>query len=171
MIKVLYILVRGNSIFSFPFLKKLRNLIYQKKFNASGLVVSENVMIKPAHYSIHSKIEFGKENQIDRDVLIDYTAPITIGEYVTFSSGVKVFTHNHSVDDKVNIHESEIIMEELIIEDFVWFGTNAMILPSVKKIGYGAIIAAGAIVTKNINKFEVVGGNPAKVIKIRELKE
>ncbi len=171
MLKILYIIARGNSIFSLPILKTFRNLIYQKRFNAIDLVVSENVMIKPAHYSINSRIVFGKGNQIDRDVMIDFTAPITIGEYVTFSSGVKVFTHNHSVDENIDIHESEIIMEKLVIEDYVWIGTNAIILPSVKKIGYGAIIAAGAIVTKNINELEVVGGNPAKVIKIRELKE
>lgn len=165
--RFLYIIVRGTSIFSFPILKKVRNLVYQKYFNAKGLFVAEHVMIKPSHRGPNSKIVFGKDVKIDTQVLIDYTAPLKLGDYVTISEGAKIFTHNHSVDDKIDIQYSEIQKNELVIEEYAWIGANAVILPSVKKIGRGAIVAAGAIVTKPVNEFEVVAGNPAKVIKIR----
>lgn len=54
----------------------------------------------------------------------------------------------------------------IIVEDEVWIGTNALILSGVK-IGKGAIVAAGAVVTKDVPNYAIVGGNPAKVIKYR----
>jgi acetyltransferase-like isoleucine patch superfamily enzyme len=54
----------------------------------------------------------------------------------------------------------------IIVEDEVWIGTNALILSGVT-IGKGAIVAAGAVVTKDVPAYSVVGGNPAKVIKYR----
>lgn len=53
------------------------------------------------------------------------------------------------------------------IEDDVWIGHNAVILPGVTSIGRGAVIAAGAVVTKNVPPYAVFGGNPAKLIKMR----
>jgi len=54
----------------------------------------------------------------------------------------------------------------IIVEDDVWIGTRAMILSGVR-IGQGAIIAAGAVVTKDVPPYSIVGGNPAKIIKYR----
>lgn len=169
MLKIFYIIVRGSSIFTLPILKKIRNKVYELKFNAQGIYVSENVIIKPSHKNDLSEIRFGKNVKIDKDVLLDYTALINIGNNVTFSESVKVYTHNHCIDDLIDIQESKIQKEQLIIEDYVWIGANAIILPTVKRIGYGAIIAAGAVVTKEVNAYEVVGGNPAKFIKKRKL--
>ena len=53
-----------------------------------------------------------------------------------------------------------------VIEDDVWIGSNSVILSGVK-IGRGAVIGAGSIVTKNVPKYAIVAGNPAKVIKMR----
>lgn len=55
----------------------------------------------------------------------------------------------------------------IIIEDDVWIGCNSVILPGVK-IGTGAIIGAGSVVTKNIPANAIVCGNPAKILKYRE---
>ena len=55
----------------------------------------------------------------------------------------------------------------LILGLDVWIGANVIILPSVTFIGNGAVIGAGSVVTKNINNYEVVAGNPAKVLKKR----
>ena len=55
---------------------------------------------------------------------------------------------------------------DIIIGDDVWFGTNALICSGVK-IGQGAVIAAGAVVTKDVEPYAIVGGNPAKLIKYR----
>jgi acetyltransferase-like isoleucine patch superfamily enzyme len=55
---------------------------------------------------------------------------------------------------------------EVIIEDYIWIVTRAMIMPGVS-IGNGAVIAAGSVVTKNLTPYQVVGGVPAKLIKLR----
>lgn len=167
--KLLYIIVRGTPLFSYPIFKKIRNKVYQMYFKAEGIMVGEHVMIKPSHKNEHSKITFGKSVVLDKEVMIDYTAPVTLGNHVTISEGTKIFTHNHSVDDNIDIQYSEIIKHELVVEDYAWIGANAIILPTVKKIGYGAVIAAGAVVTKEVKAYEVVGGNPAKLIKTRNI--
>ena len=56
----------------------------------------------------------------------------------------------------------------MVIEDFVWLGTNVTIVPGVR-IGEGAVVAAGSVVTKNVPSGAVVGGNPAVVIKFRDM--
>lgn len=58
----------------------------------------------------------------------------------------------------------------LIIGDDVWIGARVTILPNVKRIGSGVIIGAGAVVTKPIPDYAVVGGNPAKIIRFRNQK-
>ena len=167
--KVLYKITKGTSLFSYPFLRKLRNKIYRRYFNAKGLKVGEYVNLRPSHFIGDTAISFGEAVIIDSEVLIDYTSPVSIGNNVTISEGVKIFTHNHSVDDSIDIQNSKIITYPLRIEDYAWIGAKAIILPTVKKIGRGAVIAAGAVVTKEVNPFEVVGGNPAKVIKKRQI--
>jgi maltose O-acetyltransferase len=168
--KLLYNLTKGTPLFSYPILRRIRNKVYQNHFNAKDLNVGECVLLRPSHFIGETSITIGKSVVLDKEVTIDYTSPVTIGDFVTLSEGVKIFTHNHSVDDYIDIQHSTIITYKLDIEDYVWIGAKAIILPTVKKIGYGAVIAAGAIVTKEVKAFEVVGGNPAKVIKLRNLK-
>ncbi len=56
----------------------------------------------------------------------------------------------------------------IITEEDVWIGANSIVIDGVK-IGKGAVIAAGAVVTKDVNPYDIVSGNPAKVIKSRKL--
>jgi acetyltransferase-like isoleucine patch superfamily enzyme len=55
----------------------------------------------------------------------------------------------------------------VVIEDDVWIGTGAIILPGVK-IGIGAVVGAGSVVTKDVPNFAVVFGHPAKLLKMRK---
>lgn len=57
--------------------------------------------------------------------------------------------------------------QEIRIEDDCWLGTRVMIMPG-KTIGYGSILASGAIITKDVEPYSVMGGNPAKLIKKRK---
>jgi len=101
-----------------------------------------------------------------------------IGRYCSIADTVRILNGNHGLqfltlhpytyNTSLGIVKSETITRsQCIIEDDVWIGHNAIILPNVRSIGRGAVIAAGAIVTKNVVAYSVVAGNPAKIIKMR----
>lgn len=100
-------------------------------------------------------------------------AHIYIGNYVTFGPFVTIRGGNHRID-MIGKHIYEIGSAEklpendgdVMIEDGVWVGCNAIILKGVT-IGRGAVVAAGAVVTKDVPPYAIVGGNPAKVIRFR----
>ena len=79
----------------------------------------------------------------------------------------KIFTANHQYKKDSLIIEQENIIKPVIIGSDVWIGARSIILPGVT-IGEGSVIAAGSVVTKSVDKYSVVGGNPAKLIKYRE---
>jgi len=101
---------------------------------------------------------------------------LLIGNYCSISSGVKfILGGNHSTNTIstfpfkyfFNKGEHEALTKgPIIVEDDVWIGTDSMILSGVT-IGKGAVVAAGTIVTKSIAPYSVVGGAPAKLIKMR----
>ena len=101
-----------------------------------------------------------------------------IGRYCSFAPTAYIFARNHGVNfmslhpflynSNLGVVDVDTIENGSIeIEDDVWLGHNSIILPSVTKIGRGAVIGAGSIVTKNVEKYSIVGGNPAKHIKYR----
>jgi acetyltransferase-like isoleucine patch superfamily enzyme len=69
--------------------------------------------------------------------------------------------------EKAIPYDDTNILKPVVIEDFVWFGSNVTIVPGVT-IGEGAVVGAGAVVTRDVPKHAVVGGNPAQVIKYRD---
>lgn len=88
-------------------------------------------------------------------------AGITIEDDVLIGHNVIITTLNHLQDPK---RRSDMLLGAVHIEKQVWIGANVTICPGVR-IGYGAIIAAGAVVTKDVPPLTVVGGVPAKIIK------
>ena len=109
------------------------------------------------------------------DVIIgDYTrvglhntiiGPVTIGSHVNLAQGITVtaLNHNFSETDK-RIDEQGVSTTPVAIDDDVWIGANAVILPGVS-IGTHSVVAAGAVVTKDVPPHSLVVGVPAKVIK------
>lgn len=124
----------------------------------------------------HSVIEsYCCINNAVGDVVIgDYTrigihntiiGPVCIGNHVNLAQGITVTALNHIFDDKTKrIDEQGITTKPIIIGDDVWIGANAVILPGVT-IGKHCVVAAGAVVTKNVPDNTIVGGVPAKEIK------
>jgi virginiamycin A acetyltransferase len=109
-------------------------------------------------------------------------AKTKIGRYCSFGGGVYRFNTNHSMEfmsthpffysSNFEYVQKELVhRSELVIGNDVWVGQNAILLPSVKRIGDGAVIGAGAVVTKDVPDFAIVVGNPARVIKYRFSKE
>ena len=91
--------------------------------------------------------------------------PVTIGSHVNLAQGITVtaLNHNFSESDK-RIDEQGVSTTPVTIEDDVWIGANAVVLPGVR-IGTHAVIAAGSVVTKDVLPHTLVAGIPAKVIK------
>ena len=91
--------------------------------------------------------------------------PVTIGSHVNLAQGITVTALNHNfADTSKRIDEQGVNMMPVTIEDDVWIGANAVVLPGVR-IGTHAVVAAGAIVTKDVPPHSLVAGVPAKVIK------
>lgn len=81
---------------------------------------------------------------------------VTIGNYVCINDGVVILSASHDVLDPLWHHKKAPIF----IGDYAWIATNAIILPGVR-IGKGAVVGAGSVVSKNVNDYAIVIGNPA----------
>ena len=91
--------------------------------------------------------------------------PVEIGSHVNLAQGITVTALNHNFNDtNKRIDEQGVSTNPVTIEDDVWIGANAVILPGVT-IGNHSVVAAGAVVTKDVPPHSLVAGVPAKVIK------
>ena len=91
--------------------------------------------------------------------------PVTIGSHVNLAQGITITALNHNFDDsEKRIDQQGISTKEVVLADDIWVGANAVILPGVT-IGKHAVVAAGAIVTKDVPPHSLVAGVPAKVIR------
>ena len=91
--------------------------------------------------------------------------PVEIGSHVNLAQGITVTALNHNFDDtEKRIDEQGVSTNPVTIKDDVWVGANAVILPGVT-IGNHCVVAAGAVVTKDVPPHSLVAGVPAKVIK------
>ncbi len=79
-----------------------------------------------------------------------------------------IITENHNYEGEAIPYDSTNITKKVIIEDNVWFGNRVLVTGNVT-ISEGAIIAAGSVVVKDVPYCAIVGGNPAKVIKYRDI--
>lgn len=114
----------------------------------------------------HGLLIMGDHVQISDEVQIDFTGNVTIKKNALISARARIISHDHGY----NPH-SEPTGYELTIDEEAWIGFNSIILPGVTKIGKGAIIGAGSVVTKPVPEWAIVAGNPARVIKFRDQTE
>ncbi len=99
------------------------------------------------------------------------TAEIVFGNYFHSGQDITIITDNHNYESEISIPYDKVrILKPVIIKDFVWVGHGVIIMGGVT-IGEGVIVAAGSVVTKSIPDYAIVGGNPAKVIKFRDIEK
>ena len=142
------------------FWPKLRSLLVKALVTQSGKAprVKKNADISPY-------LEIGDYSELGTRCMIH--GNVKLGSYVIMGPDVKIYARNHkfeSLDKPIALQGKEYLRTE--IGDDVWIGANSIILPGVK-VGNHCIVAAGSIVTKDVPDYAIVGGNPAKVIKMR----
>jgi len=108
-------------------------------------------------------IVIGNGCSIGPKVLLDGRKGLEIGNNVTIAYEAIIWSLNHDYNDP----KFRGVGEKVIIEEYAWVCSRSIILPGIK-IGKGAIVASGAVVTKNIGDFEIWGGVPAKFLGYRE---
>lgn len=126
----------------------------------------KNINIEHGAFLASGKdIEMGDNSGIGLNCRV--TGPLFIGNDVMMAPGVMIFTQNHETSDiSTPMRLQTAPKKKVIIGNDVWIGANVLILPGVI-VGNNCIIAAGAVVTRDVPNMAIVGGNPAKVIKYR----
>jgi acetyltransferase-like isoleucine patch superfamily enzyme len=105
------------------------------------------------------RIHIGTGCSIGHGAILDGRGSLTIGNNVNFSTGVWVWTMQHDT----NSPGFESYHRPVMIGDYAWLSCRTVVLPGVT-IGEGAVVAAGAVVTKDVEPYAIVGGVPAKRI-------
>ncbi len=118
-----------------------------------------------ANFFKPSNITIGHDTIIGDHCFLDGRAPLKIGSHVGIASQVLIYNDEHDI----NSLDYSNSFGPVEIGDYVFIGPRAIILPNIK-IGKGAVVAAGAVVTKDIPDFEIWGGIPAKKINDRQNK-
>jgi acetyltransferase-like isoleucine patch superfamily enzyme len=147
----------GKRVFSFPQL--FRRNMRRFRLVRNGALISSTAEIGKLKAEGHkNNLTIGDFTFIGR-VYMALHDQIQIGERVCINDGVEILTASHNVTDP----NWGLVKKKIIIEDYVWIGTGALILPGVK-IGRGAVIGARAVVSKSVAPGTIVAGNPAVVI-------
>lgn len=128
-----------------------------------GKVASHAQICRNVRFKGYRGIRIGKNSFINEGAMLDGRKGIVIGDNVDIGEFVKIWTLEHDPNDVK--HETRGKM--VCISDHVWIAPWSIIMPGVK-IGRGAIVAGGAVVTKNVPSKAIVAGIPAKIIGWRE---
>ena len=142
--------------------RQRRTNAYIKQYGmGKGCWVQYGVTLICEHHC-KGRLDIGKAILFARGCDIDFTGDLHIGEKVMLSENVKILTHDHSL-----VLGHDTILTPLSIQEGARLGARALVLPGVKEIGRGALVAAGAVVKHPVPPYSIVMGNPAKVVGFR----
>lgn len=145
-------------------LQRARYIRYIPKFNEVG---NEIILDKDIYFNKPYNISIGDGTFIGQNVVLNAIEEISFGENCAIAAGSYFMTWNHIINDRtIELRVTGKEAEPINVKDGAWVGYNSVILPGVT-IGNGAVVAAGAVVTKDVPDWTVVGGVPATPIAIR----
>jgi acetyltransferase-like isoleucine patch superfamily enzyme len=134
------------------------------------VILGENVIIRAGANLLPNggAITIGDFSSLNHYVVINGQGGVTIGAKVMIAAFTSIFAGMHNFSStEIPMHDQGMMTKGGIrIEDDVWIGTHAVILDGVT-IGTGSIVAAGAVVTRNVPPFSIVAGVPARIVKSR----
>jgi maltose O-acetyltransferase len=147
--------------------EKCRRFCCKRIFKKCG----SNVNIETnAYFGLGNSITIGDNSGIGKRAYIANIGgggELTIGRDVMMAPDVVILTKSHSYErTDIPMREQGSYSSKVVIEDDVWIGIRSIVMPGVK-IGKGSIIGAGAVVTKDVPQYTIVGGVPARIIKKR----
>ena len=119
-------------------------------------------------YSTVSKITYLGKNVNFNGMTIGGCGVVRIGDNFHSGKECSIITQNHNYEGTKIPYDNTYICKDVTIEDNVWLGNRVIILGGVT-IGEGAIIQAGSVVVKDVPKYAIAGGHPAKVFKYRDI--
>ncbi len=140
----------------------IRRLIYRLAGAKIGRGSTIHMGLK--FYSLKN-VRIGEDSIIGNDCFFDGRDKLFIGSHVDIASQVLIYNSEHDISSQ----DFKPILDAVMIEDYVFVGPRAIMLPGVK-IGKGAVVGAGAVVTKDVADFAIVGGVPAAVLGERKNK-
>jgi len=118
-----------------------------------------NAIKRKVEFRIPSRIYIGNNNCINHNVILDGRGELVIGNNVDIAQDVNIWTAQHDYNDD----NYSGITGKVVIDDYVWLASRATVLPGVH-IHKGAVVASGAVVTKDVPENAIVGGIPARII-------
>ncbi len=127
--------------------------IFLKSFGRHNAVKRNIKVLLP------SRVSIGDNNNINPHVLLDGRGGLTIGNNVDIARDVYIWTAQHDY----NSPSYEGVAKPVVIEDYVWLASRVTILPGVT-VHKGAVVACGAVVTKDVPSMAIVAGVPARII-------
>lgn len=148
-----------NTVLSIAFFFSLRRSLMRLIGFKVGrrTTVHRNVL-----FFAFGKCVIGHNCTLNYRCYVDNRGGITIGNNVNISHDTKIYTMGHDIDHPM----SPTVIRPVCIHDNVWIFPNTLIMPGVN-IGEGAVIYPGSVVTRNVEAYSIVGGNPARHIRYR----
>ena len=161
-------------------------------WSLQGMEIGKNTCFNSLHVTWPHQVRIGRNCRIEHDVYFHFdgiccagpsitigddcfigsgfefniTSGIEVGNKVLIASGCRFVDHNHGTAPGLPMGDQPTTTGRISVEDNSWIGTNAVILEGVS-IGTGAVVAAGAVVTRSVDANAIMGGVPAKVIRYR----
>ncbi len=158
--------MKNFKIEKFLKIRFFRYLLFKRRLKSCGnrVIFACGVkLVEPKNISIGENVRIGANS------ILSGQGGIVVGNNVSFGREVLIWSANHNYYSPKSLpYDSTYIKRKVVIEDNVWLGARVSVVPGVR-IGEGAVVALGAVVTKDVPKCAVVAGNPAKVIKYRDL--
>lgn len=132
-------------------------------YRLAGIKIGKGSAIHTgARFYNPGNISIGEDSIVGERAVLDGRDVLKIGDHVDIASEVMIYNAEHDVQSE----DFGAVKAPVVIEDYVFIGPRAIILPGVR-IGKGAVVGAGAVVTKDVDEYSIVGGVPAKVISER----
>jgi acetyltransferase-like isoleucine patch superfamily enzyme len=152
--------VTNHIISGFPF--STFRLKYYRSILKIQIGINSNILMKNYIYNGNEVFIIGKNTTINMECILDRRGGLQIGSFVSISPRVQIYTAGHDI----NSDSFESVKRGVVIGDYVWIGSNSVVLPGVE-LSDGVVVLPGSVVTKSFPKNSVIGGVPACILSFR----